>query len=65
MCFLLLFAGILLPVLPVVAEELKVGLDSQFIPLTSNKPYIYLITHDIQPRIQKLDYNRTYIESVS
>ena len=26
---------------------------------------LYLITHDIQPHIQKLDYNRTYIESVS
>jgi len=27
--------------------------------------FCHLITHNIQPRLQKLDYNRTYIESGS
>nr|WP_305800429.1 rhodanese-like domain-containing protein [Thiolapillus sp.] len=58
-CFLLLFAGILLPVLPVAAEELKVGLDSKFIPLTSNKPYIYVVHEGSSVKVQRVQ-DRNY-----
>jgi rhodanese-related sulfurtransferase len=58
-CLLALLAGILASSALVVAEEVKVGVDSKFIPLTNDKPYIYVIHEGSSVKVQRVQ-DRNY-----
>ncbi len=58
-CLLALLAGLLASSALVVAEEVKVGVDSKFIPLTNDKPYIYVIHEGSSVKVQRVQ-DRNY-----